>query len=117
MKRAICIFCLLLVFLSSTASGFDVFKENGKVGLDLFRASGADVVVTDLIMPVKEGLETIIELRAQSPDVRILAMSGSDLRRTTEGRLHDAETFGADASLAKPFSVDQLRNAVAELLR
>jgi len=33
MKRAICIFCLLLVFLSSTASGFDVFKENGKVGL------------------------------------------------------------------------------------
>ena len=91
--------------------------ENGKVGLALFRASGADVVVTDLIMPEKEGIETIIELRAESDQVRILAMSGNELLLAGgEGRLQDAETLGANASLAKPFSVDQLRNAVSGLL-
>ena len=92
--------------------------ENGRVGLALFRATGADVVVTDLIMPEKEGIETIMELRAESDQVRILAMSGNELLLASgEGRLQDAETLGANASLAKPFSVDQLRNAVAGLLR
>ena len=91
--------------------------ENGKVGLALFRASGADVVVTDLIMPEKEGIETIIELRAESDQVRILAMSGNELLLAGgAGRLQDAETLGANASLAKPFSVDQLRDAVSGLL-
>jgi DNA-binding response OmpR family regulator len=90
---------------------------NGRVGLQKFRSEGADLVVTDLIMPEKEGIETIIELRAESEDVRILAMSGGEWVSVGEGRLHDAETMGANASLAKPFTVDQLRNAVAGLLR
>ncbi|MSP63229.1 MAG: response regulator [Myxococcales bacterium] len=88
---------------------------DGKKGIELFREEGADVVVTDLIMPEKEGIETIIELRAVSPGVRILAVSGADVRGH-DGRLLDAEALGADASLAKPFTVDQLRNAVAALL-
>ena len=86
--------------------------ENGERGLALFRAEGPELVVTDLIMPEKEGIETILELRALSPDVKILAMSGSD----PVGRLGDAEALGANASLAKPFSVDGLRAAVADLL-
>ena len=90
---------------------------NGRRGLEIFRAEGADVVVTDLIMPEKEGIETIIELRAESDDVRILAVSGGEWVSAGEGRLLDAETLGANASLAKPFTVDQLRETVAALIR
>jgi DNA-binding response OmpR family regulator len=87
---------------------------NGEKGLQVFRAEGADVVVTDLIMPDKEGIETILDLRAEAPGVRILAMSGGD--GLDKGRLEDAQSLGADASLSKPFTVDQLRQAVRELL-
>ena len=90
---------------------------DGRRGIELFRSVGADVVVTDLIMPEKEGIETIIELRAESQGVRILAISGGDWLGSGGGRLADAESLGADASLAKPFTVDQLRDAVARLLR
>jgi DNA-binding response OmpR family regulator len=91
--------------------------SDGAHGLKLFRDGGADVVLADLIMPEKEGIETIIELRAQSDDVRILAMSGGEWVSAGEGRLLDAESLGADMSLAKPFTVDQLRAAVATLLQ
>jgi CheY-like chemotaxis protein len=94
-----------------------VDAANGRAGVALFRAEGADVVVTDLIMPEKEGIETIIELRGVSADVRILAVSGGDLRLAApDARLLDARALGADAALSKPFTVDQLRRAVAELL-
>jgi len=89
--------------------------ENGSEGLRLFREQQADVVVTDLLMPDKEGIETIVELREEAPNVRILAISGGGAVGA-ESTLADAEALGADASLAKPFTVDQLRNAVAALL-
>lgn len=88
---------------------------DGRAGLEWFRAEGADVVVTDIIMPDKEGIETIIELREASPDVRILAVSGGNGLGGND-RLLDARALGADASLPKPFTVDQLRQAVSELL-
>jgi DNA-binding response OmpR family regulator len=98
--------------------GHEVFEAaDGRRGLQMFRAMGADVVVTDLIMPEKEGIETIIDLREQSQDVRILAVSGGDRMFAGVARLEDAETLGADMSLAKPFTVDQLRQAVATLLK
>src|SRR5688500_5882112 len=81
--------------------GHEVFEaSDGRRGLQMSRAMGADVVVTDLIMPEKEGIETIIDLREQSPDVRILAVSGGDRVFAGEGRLEDAETLGANMSLA-----------------
>ena len=89
-----------------------VAKDGGE-GLRIFRERPADVVVTDVIMPGKEGIETILELREEAPDVRILVISGGLL---TETRLSDAEALGADASLPKPFTVDELRSAVAALL-
>jgi DNA-binding response OmpR family regulator len=89
--------------------------KDGREGLALFNAEPADVVVTDLLMPNKEGIETIVELREHAPDVRILAISGGG-SILAESALADAEALGADASLPKPFSVDQLREAVAALL-
>ena len=76
---------------------------------------GHDVVVTDVLMPGKEGMGTIVELREEAPDVRILVVSGGGTM-LGESTLSDAQALGADASLAKPFTVDQLRSAVAVLL-
>lgn len=88
--------------------------RNGSEGLRVFREEPAEVVVTDLIMPDKEGIETIVELRAEAPAVRILAISEGGIS-LAEDALDDAVALGADASLPKPFTVDQLRGAVAAL--
>jgi len=96
--------------------GHDVREAgDGAEGLRLFRAEPADVVVTDVLMPGKEGMETIVELLEEAPDVRILVVSGGGTM-LGESTLSDAQALGADASLAKPFTVDQLRSAVAVLL-
>lgn len=96
--------------------GHDVrVAEDGAMGLDLYRAEPADLVITDLIMPEKEGIETIQELREEFPHVRILAVSGGGMV-DPDGPLTDAELFGADGSLAKPFSVEALKLAATEVL-
>ena len=89
--------------------------EDGVAGLNLFRKGAYDLVVTDLLMPEKEGIETIIELREEQPGIKILAVSGG-LSVDKEGPLADAEALGADASLPKPFSVEELLSAVNDLL-
>ena len=90
--------------------------EDGSVGLRLFREGGYDLVVTDLLMPEKEGIETILELREQDSEVPILAVSGGmTLDRT--GPLADAEALGADASLPKPFAVEEFSEAIESLLK
>ena len=89
-------------------------KEGGE-GLRLFREGSVDLVVTDLVMPGKEGIETIQELREEFPDIPILAISGgTSLDR--DGPLYDARAFGANASLAKPFGVSEFRDAAERLL-
>jgi DNA-binding response OmpR family regulator len=89
--------------------------EDGEMGMRLARTERPDLVVTDLIMPDKDGIEIIQELRAERPDLKILAMSGGG-RVGPTGPLADAEFFGADASLAKPFTTEDLTAAVNALL-
>lgn len=89
--------------------------SDGDEGIRLFRVRPADLVVTDIFMPEKEGMETIQELREEDPEVRILAVSGGGSIGPS-GPLHDAELFGADGSLAKPFSVEELQEKVDDLL-
>lgn len=89
--------------------------EDGAVGLRRFREERFHLVVTDILMPEKEGIETIMELREVAPGVPILAVSGGmELDRT--GFLEDAEALGADASLPKPFAVEEFTAVVEELL-
>lgn len=92
------------------------YAANGAEGLQKFRSDPPDLVITDLYMPEKEGIETIQEMRAEGPDLRILAVSGG-LLGDTSGPLTDAELLGASATLAKPFTSEELLNAVDRLLR
>ncbi|MDM8524030.1 response regulator transcription factor [Desulfococcaceae bacterium HSG8] len=89
--------------------------ENGEVGIRLFRKKPADVVITDILMPEKEGIETIIELRRDFPGAKIIAISGGGRLRSPEIFLKMAKKFGADRIFPKPVERDELLDAVKEL--
>ena len=102
--------------MTLTKLGYDVIEApNGKLGLSLHLASPADLVMTDLIMPEQEGLETIRLLRRKQPEVKIVAMSGGG-RINARDFLVVARMFGANRTLVKPFSREQLEATLAELL-
>jgi len=88
---------------------------NGTEGLERFRADPADLVITDLIMPDKEGIETIVELRRDFPHVKIIAISGG-ARCGTLDFLPLAKRLGASSTLAKPFEREQLLETVHHVL-
>jgi CheY-like chemotaxis protein len=84
---------------------------NGVEGLRMFHEQPAELVITDIVMPEKEGLDTIRDLRREFPQARIIAMSGG-LAHDPRLYLHMAEKFGAAAVLAKPFNLDELARTV-----
>lgn len=92
-----------------------ITAPDGSKGLELFHSEGARLIITDLIMPVKEGIETIAELTKTHPDVKIIAMSGGG-RLKPDSYLNLAETFGAMRTFTKPINREELLTAVAELL-
>lgn len=97
-------------------AGHDVVEaENGATGMSLVRDSPPDLVVTDLLMPEKEGIETIQEIRAEFPKLPIVAVSGAGSAEEG-GPLLDAQLFGAEATLSKPFSVEELTETVERVL-
>ncbi|HEX6132828.1 MAG TPA: response regulator [Longimicrobiales bacterium] len=89
--------------------------RDGAEGMSLYRRAPADLVITDVFMPGQDGIETIQQLREEFPQSRILAISGGTMTGAT-GPLTDAKLLGADATLAKPFTIDRLADAVRELL-
>jgi CheY-like chemotaxis protein len=92
-----------------------VEADNGNAGIRSYREHGADLVITDLFMPERDGLETILQLRRESPGVKIVAVSGGD--RTGRIDLREgARLFGALRTLEKPFGPNELVNVVTELL-
>ena len=80
---------------------------DGHQGLARYQSGRFDLVVTDIIMPDKDGIETIIELRQHNPAVKIIAISGGG-RTSNEIFLDVAKKFGAVDVLAKPFTPKQL---------
>ena len=87
---------------------------NGKEAVLLQRKKPFDIVITDIVMPEKEGLETITELRHGYPRLKIIAISGGG-RHRPEGYLELASQLGADRVLAKPFGSWEILSAVREL--
>lgn len=99
----------LIVRKMLEAAGYEVGEaENGRAGLQAFQEKAADIVLTDIIMPEKEGIETIVELRKLSQkSLRIVAMSGGGRAKNVDF-LKIAQSLGADATLAKPFRKEDL---------
>ena len=99
--------------------GYEVrVTSNGKEGMHCWHKEPFDLVITDLLMPEKEGLETIMELRRESPTTKIIAISGG-LR--TNGidvldQLGLAKRLGANRIFRKPVSLPDFLKAVEELL-
>jgi DNA-binding response OmpR family regulator len=96
--------------------GFDVvMATDGVEGLLKFRQIAPDVVLTDIVMPNKEGIELIIEMRREHPGARIVAMTGGGSWGTSNFLIL-AKKLGANIALPKPFDDLELINAIRGLL-
>ncbi len=100
-----------------TDRGYNVeTAEDGSVAMRVLSTQPIDVVVTDLVMPEKEGIETIMLVRKQYPNIRILAISGGHQTRNATPYLELAARLGAHATLEKPFSIDALESKIQSIL-
>ena len=89
--------------------------QDGRKGLNAFQADPAELVITDLIMPGMEGIETIMEMKRRFPGTKIIAMSGGGVGSGSD-YLQMARKFGAHQILNKPFSVPMLTDLVTTVL-
>jgi CheY-like chemotaxis protein len=98
------------------SAGYEVVEaSDGLEGIRLYREKPAELIVTDIIMPYKEGLETIRELTAEFPKAKIIAISRGG-RLEPEPYLKMAERLGANRIFTKPIEREKLLEAVRELL-
>ena len=96
-----------------TEAGYAVLEaEHGDAALDVLSSKPVDVMITDLVMPQKEGLETIAEARKRFPGVKIVSMSGAFGGQY----LRVASLMGADAKIAKPIDPEELLKTVQGLV-
>jgi len=82
---------------------------------DLLEDRNLDLVLTDILMPEKEGIQTIIELRRQNPSLRIIGMSGGGMEGP-DHYLDMAKEFGANQTLRKPFNKEKLLKTIHAVL-
>jgi CheY-like chemotaxis protein len=102
-----------LYFLENEGYSVSVAKD-GDEALRLFAQSPFDLVISDIMMPGTDGFETIAEMKKLKMDVKILAISGVEMK---EDFLEMAGMFGAGRKLAKPFTRQLLVRTVAEMFR
>ena len=96
--------------------GYEVFEaSNGEKGIQINRTQPADLIITDIIMPEKEGIETIRELKEEFPDVKIIAISAGG-RGAPEIYLKMATGFGAADTIKKPINREELLEKVKKLI-
>jgi CheY-like chemotaxis protein len=97
--------------------GYEVEEAaDGQAALDAHRRQAADLLIVDIVMPEKEGLETIFELRRDYPEVKVIAISGGG-HLAPQGYLDTAARFGAQRTFAKPVDRDELLEAIRQLLQ
>lgn len=98
------------------ANGFEASgASNGSEGIDMLANDDFDLVLTDLVMPEKEGVETIKDIRASYPKIKIIAMSGGG-RLNGVDYLELASALGADKTFQKPFDRKEIIAEVKSLL-
>ncbi|MDY7038049.1 MAG: response regulator [Thermodesulfobacteriota bacterium] len=97
-------------------AGYEVaVASDGKEGLRHMNDQIPDLVMTDIVMPEKDGIETILDIRKNFPDTKIIAMSGGG-RISQDDYLKMAMGLGAVRTFVKPVSRVKLLEAVNELL-
>jgi YesN/AraC family two-component response regulator len=89
--------------------------SNGEDGARRYREKPADVLIVDIFMPKKEGLETILDIQKDYPNAKCIVISGGGLTSSFD-YLHHAKAFGAKRIFVKPFPVGDLLQAVDDLL-
>jgi CheY-like chemotaxis protein len=98
-------------------AGFETeVAADGDLALDLQRGHSADVLITDIFMPERDGIELIRAFKSRFPHVKIIAMSGGGQRARAD-YLAVASEIGADAVLRKPFSAETLVTTLEYLVR
>jgi len=95
-------------------AGYEVEEaENGAVAVEKFRRAGFDLVITDISMPEKDGIDAIIEMRGADAHAKFIAMSGVAKSDTL---LEIARIYSADRVIKKPFLSEDILSAVARVL-
>jgi CheY-like chemotaxis protein len=97
--------------------GYEVYEaSNGCEGIEVFRKEKPELVITDIVMPCKEGLETMIELKKEFPNVKVIAMSGGGFEDPND-YLEGAKLLGGAArTFTKPFEMSAMMSAIKEIL-
>lgn len=99
-----------------TSNGHTVsVANNGEQGVTMQTADPFDLIITDILMPAKEGMETIIELRQSWPNLKIIAISGGG-KGLTPNYLERAQQLGAAEVLTKPFTETEIIKTVNSCL-
>jgi DNA-binding response OmpR family regulator len=97
-------------------AGYEVVDaSNSREGLSRYSEKPADLVITGLVMPEKEGIETILDLKRRFAGVKIIAISGGG-HVGPDDYLSIASGLGAQKTFAKPFNIGELLKAIRELL-
>lgn len=100
-----------------TFEGYEVLTaENGNRGIDLIKKHKPDLVVTDIIMPEKDGVEVAMYLKLYYPEIKVVAMSAGGAI-FAEDHLSNIRKLGADYVLVKPFTKKEILSAVSAALR
>ncbi len=98
------------------AAGYEAYSaSNGEEAIDILERTAIDLAVIDIIMPDKEGVETIIEVKSRWPHVKLIAISGGG-RIGPDDFLHLARMVGADATMKKPLNFKELILQIGVLL-
>lgn len=89
-----------------------ITASDGEQALGICKTGMPDLIITDIIMPNKDGIQFITEILKINKYTPIIAMSGGRRAVTAEFNLDSAELLGVRAVLAKPFTIEQLREAL-----
>ena len=92
-----------------------IMARDGVTGIALYRKNPTDLIITDIMMPVKDGMEVISELKRDFPQVKIIAISGSDREERREFFFDVSRILGAKRTFEKPIDPVALLQAVREL--
>lgn len=91
-------------------------SSDGRNAVPLFESHKPDLVITDIIMPDKEGIETILDLKKNNPNIKIIAISGGG-RTNAMDNLRSARLLGASVTFEKPFDNKEILQTISDLIK